>query len=106
MIYRHILLLATANAFLTRGRGLVRIKAVDSITRPFLSRSDGWNLQWEDEMKRLEDKRAEYKRELLTVVDSGERTAITKQMTAITKQITELLTTQRGYKNSPVPLRF
>ena len=64
------------NAFLTRGMGLVRFKAVNSITRPFLSTPDGRNLLQEDELKGLKDKIAEHERELLTVVDSAERTAI------------------------------
>ena len=102
-------IISTVNAFLTRGMGLVRFKAVDSFTRPFLSTSDGLNLQHEDEIKGLKDKIAEHERHLLTVVDSGERTAIVNQMTAIRNQITALLTIQQGTFPSPIffrPFRY
>ena len=89
------------NAFLPHGIGLVRYKAVSSITRPFVSISDESNWQREDEIKLLNDKVAEYKRELLTVVDSEEKTAIIKHMTAISNNITALRTI-RGTVASPI----
>ena len=89
-----LLAISTVNAFLTRGMGLVRFKAVDSITRPFLSTSDGQNLQQEAELKGLKDKIAEHERELLTVVDSGERTAIRNQIAANTILLSTLKSQQ------------
>ena len=41
------LAIRTVNAFLTHGTGLVRLKAVDSITRAFLSTSDGFDSRHE-----------------------------------------------------------
>jgi hypothetical protein len=141
----------TVNAFLSRGMGLVRFKAVNSITRPFLSTSDESNLPQEDEIKglkedvkvlkikreellpsdplylafteemtavrnqvtallttqqeikRLKDEIAELKRDLLTVVDSGERTAIRNQMSSYQKDITALR--QQGTVASPISFR-
>ena len=100
-------IISTVNAFLTHGMGLVRLKAVNSITRPFLSTSDGRNLQQEDELKGLKDKIAEHERELLTVVDSAERTAIRDQISSCRKDITALR--QQGTFASPIffrPFRY
>ncbi len=83
-------IISTVNAFLSHGTGLVRFKAVDSTTRSFLSTSDGQNLQQDDELKGLKDKIAEHERELLTVVDSAERTAIRDQISSCRKDITAL----------------
>ena len=93
------------NAFLTRGMGLVRFKAVNSITRPFLSTPDGRNLQQEDELKGLKDKIAEHERELLTVVDSAERTAIRNQIAANTNLL-NTLKSQQGTVASPISFRL
>ena len=99
MMYRvwlpRTMAISAVNAFLTHGTtGLVRFKAVDSITRSFLSTSDGFNLQQGDETKGLKDKIAEHERELLTVADPGERTAIRNQITANTNLLITLLSQQ------------
>ena len=78
---------STVNAFLTHGTGLVRM------TRPFLSTSDESNLQ-QQEMKGLKDKIVQYERELLTVADSGERTALRNQITANTNLLNTLKSQQ------------
>ena len=109
---------STANAFIKKGTGVVRFKGVNSITRPFLSTSDGRNLQQEDKIKGLEDKIAEHerdlaelKRDLSTVVDSGERTAIRNQMTSISNQMTSIRNDitalrQQGTFASPISVIF
>ena len=51
---------STVKALVTHRTGLVRFKAVDSITRQFLSKSVGWNSQVQDEMQELKDKIAEH----------------------------------------------
>jgi hypothetical protein len=92
MIYRisgGLAIISAAKAFLTHGTGMVRIKAIYSITQPYLSRSDGWNFQ-EDEVKGLKDEIAKHERELLTVVDSRERAAIINQITACRDDITAI----------------
>ena len=91
-------------AFLTHGTGLVRIKAGDSITRPFLSTSDGRNSQQEDELKGLKDEIAELKCELLTVVDPAEKTAIRDQISTCRKHIIAIL--QQGTFVSPTSVIF
>ena len=99
--------------FLTHGMGLLRIRAVNSITRPFLSTPDGRKLQQEDELKGLNDEIAELKCELLAAVDSGERTAIRNQIAATTyrfaaikNEITALLAIQQGTVASPIAVIF
>ena len=94
-------IISTVSAFLTPGMGLVRLKAVKSITRPFLSTSDESNLQQDDEFKRLKDEIAEHKRDLLTVVDSGERTAIRNQIAANTNLLGILSTLKSQQGNLP-----
>ena len=97
-------IISTVNAFLTHGMGLVRFKAVDSTSRSFLSTSDGSNLQQEDKIKGLEDEIAELKRDLLTVVESAERTAIREQISSCRKDITALR--QQGTFPSPTSVIF
>ena len=89
------------NAFPTRGVGL---KAVPRITRLLLSTSDKSNLQQKDEIKSLKDEIAELKRNLLMVVDSGERIAVRNQITANTNFL-NTLTTHQGTFVTPISLR-
>ena len=83
---------------------MVHFKVVDSITRPFISTSEGWNLQQDDVLKELNDDLAEHMRQLPMVVDPQERTAIINEMTAIRNQITALLTIERGTFAPPISL--
>ena len=111
MIYRVwlallvLLAISTVNAFLTHGTGLFRFKAVDSITRSFLSTSDGRNLQREDKINELEEdvKVLKIKREELLPSDPL-YLAFTEEMTAIRKDITALR--QQGTFASPIPMSF
>ena len=87
IVQRSFLAISTVNAFLTRRTGLVSFRAVGCIKRPFLSTSDGSNLQLEVEIKELKDEIVKLERELLTVVDSRERAAIRNQIYAIRNQM-------------------
>ena len=104
------------NAFITRGMGLVRFKAVDSITRPFLSTSDGSNLhhevqnttaQLEDQINQLQSEisATKIRRNELLPSDRDLAIALTGEITANTNLL-NTLKSQQGTFASPIPPSF
>ena len=105
IVQRSFLAISTVNAFLTRRTGLVSFRAVGCIKRPFLSTSDGSNLQLEVEIKELKDEIVKLERELLTVVDSRERAAIRNQIYAIRNQMDAIRNQMDAIRNQVDAIR-
>ena len=95
-----------ATSFLIHGMGLVRFKAVDSITRPFLSTSDRFNSQHEvqkttatleDQINQLQSEISATKRRRNELISSDRdlAKALTDEIVETEKRL-RLLSKQRG----------
>ena len=109
-------IISTVNAFLTHGMGLVRLKVVNSITRPFLSTSDGSNLHHEvqnttatleDQINQLQSEisATKIRRNELLPSDRDLAIALTGEITANTNLL-NTLKSQQGTVASPISFRL